>query len=181
MTIAERNNRQRRRAQGRLSQIPERKCDESIVCLVGCGKSKLESAATVRDLYTSPLFKKSVELAELIAPRATYVVSASRKAPLSLDGWMVPYDRKLSARDAPEWAAWMVSGILLHTMHTAPSIRVVLFMGETYARPLIREIEARRRKLTMWRAPVDLLQGLQIGDRLSFLNLAIKKLKEGER
>lgn len=147
---------------------------ERTVALVGCGKAKGETAAQVRELYTSPLFRKSVELASLVAD-AVYVTSAAH-ALLSLDDVLGPYDTTLRTFKRDERAAWgrrVVDELAMRTFLPTSRLRVILLMGATYADPIIEAVEARRVRVTCWAQPVDILRGLEIGQRLAFLNRAI--------
>jgi len=145
-----------------------------VAVLVGCGKAKSDEAAPARDLYTSPLFRKSVELGELLGD-AVFVVSAA-KGLVELDTPITPYEVNLRAFDREmreEWAVYVLKDLSLHAIGSSPSLRVVLLMGATYADPLLAEIAKASKRSTAWAPPVDIMRGLQIGDRLAFLNRAI--------
>ncbi len=150
---------------------------ERIVFLVGCGKAKGTEPTKARALYTSPLFRKSLELAELVG-QATYVLSGAHGL-VELDAVLAPYDHtlKLAGKLAREqWALEVVRQLEARAMGTTKLIPVIL-AGESYAAPLVDEIERRRLHvagLYRWASPLDLLRGLQIGERLAALNRAIR-------
>lgn len=143
------------------------------VCLVGCGKAKGDAVAPVRELYTSPLFRKSLELAELVGD-VTYVASA-RHGLLALDERIAPYETTIKGRKAAAiFAARVVGDLEALVLGSATRLRVVLFMGATYADPIVTEIEERRAHGSpRWSAPVVLMRGLEVGERLAFLNRGI--------
>ena len=183
-------DRQRRLIVGRVRGVEELEVDwkvsrpgTRVVALVGCGKAKGSKAAPARELYTSPLFRKSLELAELIAD-ATFVASASRGL-VELDEIVEPYDTKLPAdrHAADAWARDLLVELVLHALGSAPILRLVLFMGTRYAAPIIRVVEEARRTSTSWETPTEIMRGLEIGDRLAFLNRAIPvaKLRRGAK
>ncbi len=156
-----------------MSRIPWlRHAGVRSVVLVGCGKAKSDKPARARELYTSPLFRKSLELAELVGD-AVYVISAAHGL-LSLDDIVEPYDHTMTGKSAAEreqWAVDVLKKIALDTLGSHVKLRVMILAGESYSKPLVAEIE--KRLATGWVEPIDLLKGLQIGERLSFLNKAI--------
>lgn len=148
---------------------------DRIACIVGCGKSKGEAPSSVRDMYRSPLFRKSLELAELVGDR-TFVASA-RHGLLELDDVITPYETKLSRASKHEretWAHSVVGALETRTLGGSSRLLVVLLMGATYADPIVAEIDRRRaRGAPRFAKPTELLRGLEIGERLAFLNRAI--------
>lgn len=188
--IAEKNDRQRKRLSARIlhdhGRDPsprDRLMDRHArtVVLVGCGKSKSDEAAPARELYTSSLFKKSVELAELVGD-AVYIASAA-KVLVGLDERITPYEKTLRAWPRwakEEWGADVIAELVTRTLGAPTRVRVVLLMGCTYADPILSAVRAAKAiHEDRWSEPVDLLRGLQIGDRLSFLNLALSTLRQG--
>jgi len=60
------------------------------VVLISCVKQKQPGKARARDLYSSPLFRKHLAYAELLAPDAIYILSA-RYGLVPLDAEIEPY------------------------------------------------------------------------------------------
>lgn len=146
------------------------------VALVSCGKAKGDAPARAGELYMSPLFRKSIELASLVAEK-TFVVSAAKDRVVELDEIVAPYDVELRSMGTPARMAWgrsIVRSLVDQTFGTPTALRVVIFAGRTYATPIVHAIEEARTKSTRWAAPVDLLRDLEIGDRLYFLNRGIR-------
>lgn len=181
----ERRNRERRaaisawKARGReLERATPADAPLVIVALVGCGKVKAEHAARVRELYRSPLFAKSLALAELAADHV-FVASASRSSLLELEEVVEPYEARVHSFDRERKAAW-AHGLVGDLASRFPGVRVklVLLMGETYADPIVSEV-SRRMARHSWPAPVCLLERLTVGRRLAFLNAAISAARVG--
>lgn len=176
MKVARRNAERRMvagvwKARGReLVKAPPADLPIVTVALVGCGKVKAANPATARELYRSPLFAKSVTLAELAAD-ATFVASAGRNHLLELEEIVEPYDVSLRAFDRgarERWASCLLGDLIAR--FPGRRVKLVLLMGETYAEPIVEAVRELRRA---WPSPTLLLEGLTVGRRLSFLNVAI--------
>lgn len=158
-----------------LGREPLRGAADRVACVVGCGKSKATKPAPARALYTSPLFRKSLELAELLGD-ATFVASA-RHGIVELDDVVSPYDFTLvgtTKATRETWGRLVVDELEARALGGAACVRVVLFMGATYADPIVEELERRRRAGSpRFAPPVILMRGLEVGERLAFLNRAI--------
>lgn len=176
----DRRNAERARVVSRLpllAELARRPADahDRIACVVGCGKSKRLEPATARDMYTSPLFRKSLELAELLGDR-TFVASAA-KCLLELDELVTPYEVALQSKGKAwreDWARVVVGELEARALGSASRLLVVLLMGATYADPIVAEIERRRANGSpRFARPTVLMSGLEVGERLQFLNRAI--------
>lgn len=152
------------------------------VALVGCGKAKVDVPAPARALYTSPLFAKSVALGELVAD-VVLIASAGRLL-VELDEVVAPYDATLSTWAPTARAAWgreLVDRLTARTLGTPTPIRLVLLMGEKYSAPIRDAVtEERKRVPSRWTEPAEPLAGLQVGERLSWLNRALRALRDGQ-
>ena len=72
---------------------------------LSCVKTKAESRCKARDMYISPLFTKSLELAERLDSPNTYILSAKHHL-LPLDKEIDPYNETLLDFSADEKKAW---------------------------------------------------------------------------
>jgi hypothetical protein len=147
--------------------------------LVGCGKSKLDHAAPARDLYTGPLFRKSLAFAEkrhLPTTDSLFILSAQHGV-VHPDEVLDPYDLHLAELPKAERGAWGC-GALHHLlikldvrMSDLRGFHFTVYAGAAY-------VDALRHALDLLGAPKgwkinDPLKGLGIGDRLAWLNTAL--------
>lgn len=147
-----------------------------IVFVIGCGRLKASMRMPARELYRGALFRKSLELAELLADQA-FIVSAKHGL-LELGTLVDPYEEDL--RDATKahrdaWGRDVGNALEARLLGGVARPHVVLLAGEIYTSPIMASLARRPRFLP----PLDLLVGLQIGERLSFLNRAIALAKGG--
>jgi hypothetical protein len=139
-----------------------------MIALVACSKSKLRAAAPASELYTSALFRLSLAYAQRTCA-FVYIVSA--KYGLVHPAQVIePYDLTivtLPARDRVLWGARVAT-----QLHTSKGLRLaqgkalVIFAGAAYAEPIV---EAYRQAYQANVNVVQPLDGLQIGERLSWL------------
>lgn len=135
-----------------------------MIGLVACSSRKLDRRAPARELYSSPLFRKSLAYAEQRCERV-YVLSA-KFGLVELDQRIGKYDHRLGCKT--ERAAWArrVAGALIDR-HGREAEYLVL-AGADYARPLATALltydgTARERIL-------EPLNRMQVGQRLRWLN-----------
>lgn len=137
------------------------------ICLVGCVRSKREEPAAARDLYTSPLFRKAGQYAELTCDR-WYVLSAKHHL-VGPDQRIVPYEatlRNMLASARLEWARTVfaqLEGV------TEPKDTLVILAGRLYRDVLVPLLRNRGHEV---RTP---LERLSIGKQLQWLNQQIAK------
>jgi hypothetical protein len=134
-----------------------------VVGLVGCGKQKVNHPAPARELYTSVLFRRSLQLAKRTCDE-TYILSAHHGLVI-LDEVLEPYDVNLASMRRAERQAWAarVSQSLLALFPMA--VRLSVFAGHEDAAWLRHGVGNR------W--PIDeVLRGLTLGARLRWLRLA---------
>ncbi len=74
------------------------------VCLIACCGPKLDRPAAVRELYTSPLFRKSVAFAERNGWR--WAVLSAKHGLVQPDDVLEPYDVTLSRMNSWERFEW---------------------------------------------------------------------------
>ncbi len=155
------------------------------VVLLGCSKQKLDHPAPARELYASPLFRRSLAFAETLAPAERIFIVSGQHGLVAPDDVLRPYDARLSTRPALERGWWanqiavdlegrMRRGFAppgIHVDDDRPALRgldVVLLMGRSYAGPIADAIPST------WTAcqPLD---GLEVGERLRWLNRALAR------
>ena len=139
-----------------------------MIGLVSCSAQKLDHPAPARELYCSPLFRKSVAYAEARCEHV-YVLSA-RHHLVALDQVLAPYEHRLGTtkRERALWATIVTSG--LEARHGRTKHDLLLLAGADYVKPLVREV-AHWWRDGSWRRRVHLpLAGLQVGERLRWLN-----------
>lgn len=99
---------------------------------LSCVKTKAESRCKARDMYISPLFTKSLELAERLDSPNTYILSAKHHL-LPLDKEIDPYNETLLDFSADEKKAW--ADIVVEQMKKAGinfNAKTYFFAGENY-------------------------------------------------
>lgn len=142
------------------------------IALVSCASKKLDVPAPASELYVSDLFRKSRAYAERHAD-AWLVLSAAHGVvePASV---LAPYDVTLSKMGAADVRAWgkrvadelavAVARIASEAGRSLADVELVLLAGERYAS--FRVAFETRLPAVRIVAPLD---GMQIGERLSFL------------
>ena len=137
------------------------------VCLIACSDAKGDSQQAAETLYRSQLFNMSKRYASRFD--RWFIISA-RYGLLEPQQIIAPYDMRLSAKDAPQWAIGVVNR-LRHELQ-APA-EITILAGASYADPIANCIEERRRENDrVWVAVRRPLAGLGIGKRLQFLAVA---------
>ena len=135
--------------------------------LISCSAHKMGRPALARELYTSPLFRRSLAYAEPRCERV-YVLSA-RHHLVELDTVLAPYEQRMGStkRERRQWAA-VVAGAI-EARH-GRDVQLLLLAGREYTAPLIQEI-ARWWPVGAWRDRIALpLDRLPVGERLAWLN-----------
>jgi len=78
----------------------------SNIVLISCVKKKAKYIAKARDLYTSPLFTKSLKYAEIkLKPDKIYILSAKHGL-LNLNNEIEPYDETLNGKSIKVKRSW---------------------------------------------------------------------------
>jgi hypothetical protein len=147
--------------------------DTDVIGLVSCGASKLPHAAPARDLYTSPLFRKSLAYAERTCARV-YILSAKHGL-VELDQVLAPYDVKLVGgwRVINPWAERVTEQLVAR--HRTESVDVMILAGRAYADRLAECIHfARITANADWRT-FEPMQHMQVGERLQWLNRQLSR------
>lgn len=150
------------------------------VALVGCSKNKKEGEHKARDMYTSPLFRKSLAYAEAIADEVFVISSYYELTPT----WKViqSYDDSLYDKTRDVRAAWgdrIVNRLneLTPLIADGSPFEITILAGDTYVRPIKRSIQV----FGLGWIINDPLKGLSVGERLRWLNQAMESLNDDDR
>lgn len=131
------------------------------VCLIGCVQVKLPRAAAACDLYISPLFKKSRAYAELNCDDWGIL---SAKYGLVLPGEKIgPYDVRLDRLSRARRQAWCASTFNQIVSRWGTNTTFTVLAGKPYL------------CATDGLDAIYPLEGLQIGERLRWLNQQIER------
>lgn len=141
-----------------------------MIGLIACCKTKLERAAPVRELYTSPLFRLSLAYAE--ARCSTVYVASAQHDLLELGRVLAPYNRTMASLTPMQrklFGAAVARALVdrQFCLQEGPH-ELIALAGAAYVEP-IRAAFARMG----WDVRIhEPLAGMQIGERLSFLSNA---------
>lgn len=135
-----------------------------MIGLIACSAQRLDRPAPARELYCSPLFRKSLAYAERHCERV-YVLSALHRL-VELDQVLEPYEHRLGAAAEPErWGDDVARELVARH---GGDVAALVLAGADYVDPIrlgflvtpgARELYLR-----------DPLAGLQVGERLRWLN-----------
>jgi hypothetical protein len=117
-----------------------------------------------RDLYISPLFKKNLQYASMLAPDTIFILSA-KYGLVGLEQEIEPYDltlNNMSSANIKRWAAYVIRQLAEYT--DLKEDRFVFLAGEKYRRYLVPY-------MTHVQIP---LEGLSIGRQLQRLTALIE-------
>lgn len=139
------------------------------IVLLSCVATKLDHAAPAKELYISPLFKKSLAYAESLKPDDITILSAQYYV-LSLDKVIEPYNKTLLTMpvdEIREWAAQVIK--ILADKYDLDNDEFIILAGDKYRKyitPMLKH----------WSAP---LKGLRIGQQLAwYIKHTAKAIKE---
>lgn len=135
------------------------------IVLVACCSGKLQYPSAAKDLYISPLFKKSRAWAEKQGC-PWYILSALHGL-VDPEAQLRPYDDALTTKGVREKQAWAYKAWKSLDGMVSPGDEVVMLAGTDYTRYL--RVALERKGVTV----TDPLQGLSIGRRLQLLNSLI--------
>ena len=142
------------------------------IALIGCSGPKLERPAPARQLYTSQLFRSTLELAER-RHDVVYIISAKHEL-VALDQVLEPYNRVMSDV-AKEWR--VIWGVRvwdsIMRRHQNVDRQIFIYAGKDYVRP----IERAGFHQAAFHEP---LAKMQIGQRLSWLRGQLDAQAKGD-
>jgi len=139
--------------------------------LISCSSSKSANRSKVENLYTSSLFKKSLDYAKSLNPSGIYILSAKHDL-LKLDQKIFPYNQtldKMSIAQRKEWSNKVLKK--LKRVVNLKKDKVIFLAGGKYREFLINQI-------TNYEIP---MKGLGIGQQLGFLKSKAKQLNGCEK
>ena len=141
------------------------------VILVGCSKVKARARCEAQWLYVSPLFRKSALWARKEVARGHadgWLILSAKWGVLSPDDLVDPYEKRLGELDRAgreRWAAQAWGQLGERTGERARELlELVILAGRAYVEPLRPGADRRGVRL------VEPLAGLQIGERIGWLN-----------
>lgn len=138
------------------------------VALVGCGKTKLAGEHPARQLYTGALTRLSLAYGERIADEA-WILSALYGL-VHPDRVLATYDQRLPTRNQERaWWGLHVRCSLSNAYLELP-LHLIVLAGQDYAQPVLATPMGQAPKAWTAELPLD---GLQLGQRLSWLNHAL--------
>jgi hypothetical protein len=107
------------------------------IILLSCVSKKRSRECKARELYISPLFRKSLSYAQLLQPDAIYILSAEHGL-LELDAIVRPYDKTLNdmrIERRREWAANVITQ--LDSVSDLQRDHFIILAGRRYVEFLI--------------------------------------------
>lgn len=135
------------------------------IVLISCGSKKLEKKTRARDLYISPLFKKSLCYALSLKPDKIFILSAKHHL-LPLSKIVSPYDKTLNDMSNSEIKKWADKVVInLKRESDIKKDCFVILAGSDYT-------ECLSEYLSNVKTP---LEGKRIGERLRWLTKKTKK------
>jgi len=134
------------------------------IVLLSCVSKKQNHKSKAKDLYLSPLFKKSLRYAEFLNPDRIFVLSA-KYGLVELDEEVEPYDKTLNKMSSDEKIDWanMVLGQLDKVVSVGKDTFIFL-AGNNYRKFLLPHIK-------YYEIPME---GLGIGKQLQWLTEGVK-------
>lgn len=134
--------------------------------LIGCSSKKLLSSGMAKDMYGGALFKKSIQLRELLFPKLPWFILSARYGLLHPETRIGVYDESLIRFTTRDLIAWSnrVSNDLLN-------------MGLSYFACFAGTIYYKHLKVNI----VPIIPPLSIGKQLQWLNFQIDLLNNKMR
>ncbi len=137
---------------------------ERFFVLISCSKSKGGHRDIARDMYVSPLYRKSVQLAELWG--VPFYILSAKYGLLHPDELIEPYEQTLKTatkKEKQDWARRVDT-----QLRELSRKEFIVLAGDDYFAPLL---EAGGDEPLSYFAP---MRSLSLGTRLAFLNEAIR-------
>ena len=140
------------------------------IILIACVKSKRKMQSKAIELYTSTLFKKSLEYSRLLNPDQIYILSA-KYGLVFTDQVIEPYDltlNNMATYEIRKWAKRVLDQLKLVT--DLEKDNFIILAGQNYRKYLLSSIKH-------YEIP---LEGLQFGFQLQRLEKLIEERKHGK-
>jgi len=141
------------------------------IVLISCGSQKLKKKAKAQDLYTSPLFRKSLTYASSLNPDKIFILSAKHHL-LPLTKTVRPYDQSLNdmtPAKIEEWAEKVIDDLKKESK--LGKDRFIILAGASYAKYLNKHLPKAETPLKRKR----------IGERLKWLTVKTRNYDNCER
>ncbi len=136
----------------------------SKIVLISCASKKMPHKAKAEELYTSQLFRKSLEYARQLSPEKVFVLSA-KYGLITLDDNIEPYDITLNSMPTTKRRQWATKVITkLRECCDLENDQFVILAGKKYREYLLPHLKS-------YEVP---LAGLTIGKQLQWLKARIK-------
>jgi len=135
--------------------------------LISCSKSKGGHSAFARNMYVSPLYRKSVMVAE--GWGLSFSILSAKYGLLDPEETIEPYDLTLKGASKQFKAEWARKVDAQIRSSIDPKKQLIVLAGDDYYVPLIEAGAADR--ASNFFAP---MRGLSLGNRLVFLNQCIR-------
>ena len=117
------------------------------IVLLACVATKLPHAAPARELYASPLFKKSLAYAESLDPDDIVILSAKYYV-VPLSKIIRPYDKTLLNMPSEEIQEWAVQVLkILADKYDLENDEFIILAGDKYRKYITPQI-------SHWSAPL---------------------------
>jgi len=131
-----------------------------MIVFLSCTKSKNKGEYKAKDLYSSPLFKKSYQYAKSLNPDNIYILSA-KYGLLELDDIISDYEETLNSKSDRHIKQWSYNVCKqLESKGVCYNEDIIFLTGENYHKYI--KLKFRNKKIP--------LQGLALGQRLQRLN-----------
>jgi hypothetical protein len=134
--------------------------------LISCSKSKSGHRDIARNMYVSPLYRKSVMVAE--GWGLSFSILSAKYGLLDPDETIEPYELTLKGAPKQFKSEWAIKVDEQIRAAIDPKKHLIVLAGDDYYAPLVEAGKGR---------PLDFLapmQGLSLGNRLVFLNQCIR-------
>jgi hypothetical protein len=139
------------------------------IVLLACVNTKASSPQPAEKLYISPLFKKTLRYGKSLKPDGMYILSAKHYL-LPLNKVIAPYNLTLNDMGADEVRAWseQIIKMLQAKGYDLDKDHFIFLAGDKYRKYLVPH-------MTHHSEP---LEGLRIGEQMSWLDKQFKKIRE---
>ncbi|HOV17014.1 MAG TPA: hypothetical protein PLF50_05935 [Candidatus Cloacimonadota bacterium] len=135
----------------------------SIIGFVGCSAQKKNIASPAKDLYISPLFKKSRYFVEKNCDK--WFILSAKYGLLSPEQIVEPYNETLKSYGVKEKTAWAELVFREIAKHIHPGDKIVFLAGKSYRQLLIPKLQNLG---VLIEIP---MKDLEIGKQLHYLNI----------
>ena len=135
------------------------------IVLISCVSKKKDYPTEAENIYESALFKYSLGYAKSLKPDDIYILSAHHGL-LELDKKIEPYEKtlnKMGVRERREWSERVLKQMISKGLDLEKD-KFVILAGNSYREYLVQHINN-------YEVPME---GLRIGEQLSFLKKRVK-------